>query len=451
MHALFGTDGVRGVANDFLTVERALAIGRAVGSVLMPGRRYRPLVLIGEDTRLSSTMLADAVSAGLCSVGADVLRLSVVPTPAVAYLVMKYKARAGIMISASHNSYEYNGIKIFDEDGFKLPDALEEQIEGIVMGSEPPPPLATLAEIGTVSYATNAREDYITHVRSTVPFSLDGISVAIDCACGSAALTAQRLFTSLGASCVMLADKPDGVNINEGCGSTHIDRLSEFVKQNHLDCGIAFDGDADRCLAVDEHGRVIDGDMVMAIISLDMKARGKLEKNALVGTVMSNLGLLRFCETNGIDFHAAKVGDRYVLERMREGGFCFGGEQSGHIIFRDFATTGDGQMTAAQLLSLMRRTGKKMSELSSVMKKYPQYTVNLTVSPEAKVAFFADRDVKKALLEWQTRLGDTGRIVVRPSGTEPLLRVMIEGETEEQTKQMTEEAASEFAAILEKY
>ncbi len=451
MHALFGTDGVRGIANDFLTVERALAIGRAVGSVLTPGRRYRPLVLIGEDTRLSSAMLADAVSAGLCSVGADVLRLSVVPTPAVAYLVTKYKARAGIMISASHNSFEYNGIKIFDEDGFKLPDALEEQIEGIVMQGEPQPPLAAPTEIGSVSYAKNAGEDYVTHVRSVVPFSLDGISVAIDCACGSSSLTAERLFSSLGAACVMLADHPDGTNINDGCGSTHVERLSAFVKENRLDCGVAFDGDADRCLAVDECGNVVDGDAIMAILALDMKARGKLEKNALVGTVMSNLGLIRFCEDSGISFHAAKVGDRYVLERMREDGFCFGGEQSGHIIFRDFATTGDGQMTAAQLLSLMRRTGKKLSELASVMKKYPQYTVNLEVSPEAKVAFFADRDAKKAMQKWQDRLGDKGRIVVRPSGTEPLLRVMMEGETEEATKQMTEEAASEFAAILAKY
>lgn len=451
MHVLFGTDGVRGIAGEFLTVERALAIGKAVGAVLMPSGRYRPLVLIGEDTRLSSSMLADAVSAGLCSVGADVLRLSVVPTPAVAYLVMRYKARAGIMISASHNSFEYNGIKIFDEDGFKLPDALEEQIEGIVLGNEPQPMPATLDGVGTVSYAKNAAADYITHVRSTVPFSLDGITVGIDCACGSASVTAERLFTSLGATCLMLASTPDGTNINNGCGSTHIERLASLVRENHLDCGVAFDGDADRCLAVDENGCAIDGDVMMAILAHDMKMRGKLEKNALVGTVMSNLGLIRFCEKNGIDFHASRVGDRYVLERMRESGFCFGGEQSGHIIFRDFATTGDGQMTAAQLLSLMRRTGKPLSELASVMTKYPQHTVNIEVSPEAKVAFFADRDVKHALEAWQARLGCDGRIVVRPSGTEPLLRVMMEGKTEEDTRRMTEEAAKELAAILEKY
>lgn len=451
MRRLFGTDGIRGVANEFLTCERAMQIGRAVGSLLSRKRRYHPLVLIGQDTRLSSEMLASAMAAGLCSVGADVIRLGTVPTPAVAYLVEKYKARAGIMISASHNSYEFNGIKIFDEEGFKFPDELEERIESIVIDGKPEPIMALSNEIGTVSFSDRALRDYMTHVRATVSHALDGLHVAFDCANGSACATAEELFTSLGARCDVLSNTPDGVNINLDCGSTHLERLASYVREHKLDCGIAFDGDADRCLAVDENGNAIDGDMIMAILALDMKGRGKLTGNTLVGTVMTNLGLRRFCNENEINFIDTKVGDRFVLERIELGGFAFGGEQSGHIIFRDFATTGDGQLTAAQLLSLMARSGKKLSELASVMKKYPQYAVNIPTTPEAKLAFYTDPDIKDLVDALEEKLGDNGRAVVRPSGTEPYIRVMVEGEDQRAVEEMADDAAEEIAAILERY
>ena len=451
MHGLFGTDGVRGIANDFLTCERAMQIGRAVGSILSRKRRYHPLVLIGQDTRLSSEMLASAVSAGLCSVGADVIRLGIVPTPAVAYLVEKYKARAGIMISASHNPFEFNGIKIFDEEGFKFPDELEERIESIVLDGEPAPVMAIGADIGTVTFSNRALRDYMTHIRATVPFSLNGLHVAIDCSNGSASATAEELFTSLGARCDILAAAPDGVNINRDCGSTHLENLARYVREHGCDCGVAFDGDADRCLAVDENGNEIDGDMIMAILALDMKERGKLEKNTVVGTIMTNFGFGKFCRDNDIEFIDAKVGDRFVLERMQLGGFSFGGEQSGHIIFRDFATTGDGQLTAAQLLSLLVRSDKKLSELAKVMKKYPQCTVNIPATPEAKIAFFTDPDVKEVVEKLEATLGTSGRVVARPSGTEPLIRVMLEGEDQTEIQKMAEKAASDIAALLDRY
>ena len=451
MHRLFGTDGVRGIANDFLTCERAMQIGRAVGSLLSRKRRPHPLVLIGKDTRISSEMLVAAVAAGLSSVGSDVILLGTVPTPAVAYLVGKYKAHAGIMISASHNPYEYNGIKIFDEDGFKLPDELEERIEAMVLGGEPSPALAMGSGIGTVTTSARAHNDYMAHVRSCVPFSLEGLYVAIDCSNGSATPTAESLFTALGARCDILSASPDGVNINRDCGSTHLDSLSAYVRAHGCDCGIAFDGDADRCLAVDEKGNEIDGDMIMAILALDMKARGKLAKNTVVGTVMTNYGFGKFCREQGITFVDAKVGDRYVLERMLLDGYCFGGEQSGHVIFRDFATTGDGQLTAAQLLSLLARSKKTLSQLASVMKHYPQCTVNVPASPEAKIAFFTDPDIRDLVDSLEARMKENGRAVVRPSGTEPFIRIMLEGENLSKIQAIADEASAELSAILSRY
>ncbi len=427
MGRLFGTDGVRGVANRELTCELAMQVGRAAAMVLTDGTYRRPKILIGKDTRLSSDMLENALTAGLCSVGANVMQLGVVPTPAVAYLVGKYKADAGIMISASHNPFEFNGIKIFSGDGYKLPDALEERIEAIVLDHEAQPLCRVGGEIGRVESAPDVVRDYVDHIKSTVPFALGGMKVAFDCANGSASRTAKLLFTELGAECHMLSDTPDGVNINTACGSTHMEALMDYVRTHHLDAGIAFDGDADRCLAVDENGNLIDGDVLMAICSLDMKSRGKLEKDAAVGTIMSNLGFIRFCEKNGIKFAATKVGDRYVLEEMLLERYNFGGEQSGHIIFHDFATTGDGQLTAAQLLCILRRREAKLSSLASVMEKYPQVLVNIHVAPDGKLRFYTDPHVKMAIEEAEATLGDEGRIVVRPSGTEPLLRVMVEG------------------------
>ena len=428
MGRLFGTDGVRGVANKDLTCELAMKLGRAAAAVLTNKSTRHPRVIIGKDTRLSSDMLENAMAAGLCSVGASVVLLGVVPTPAVAYLVEKYKADAGIMISASHNAYEYNGIKIFSGDGFKLPDDLEERIESLILGEAPLPAAPADSDLGTVETAPNALRDYIDHVKSTVHFSLDGLEIALDCANGSSAMTAETLFTELGAKVHMLANDPNGVNINDGCGSTHMESLIEYVKTHKVDAGIAFDGDADRCLAVDENGEPVDGDFIMAICGLDMKSRGKLNKNCIVGTIMTNLGFIKFCEANGIHFEATKVGDRYVLEEMLLENYSFGGEQSGHVIFRDFATTGDGQLTAAQLLSIMKRREAKLSSMTTVMERYPQTMKNIRVSPEGKLAFYTDPKVKQAIDAATKTLAGNGRVIVRPSGTEPLLRVMVEGQ-----------------------
>lgn len=441
MGRLFGTDGVRGIANSELTCEMAMNIGRAAAMVLTDEDRRHPKILIGKDTRKSSDMLEAAITAGLCSVGANVVQLGVVPTPAVAFLVGKYKADAGIVLTASHNPCEFNGIKIFSGDGYKLPDALEEQIEAIVLDHAAVPPAPVGGDLGTVSAAPNVVRDYVDHVKSTVPFSLDGLRIAIDCANGASSRTAERLFTELGAECHMLFDSPNGVNVNENCGSTHMEALMAYVKEHQLDAGVAFDGDADRCLAVDENGCLVDGDFVMAICAADMKSRGKLEKSTVVGTIMTNMGFNRFCDQNDMHFAATKVGDRYVLEEMLLEGYNFGGEQSGHVIFLDFATTGDGQMTAAQLLSIMRRRGAKLSSLATVMQRYPQVMVNVTTSPEGKLRFYTDAEVKECIEKAKTALGKSGRIVVRPSGTEPLLRVMVEGEDEEQISVLANQVA----------
>lgn len=428
MGRLFGTDGVRGVANESLTCELAMKIGRAAAAVLSDNSRRRPVFVVGMDTRISSGMLSGALTAGLCSVGADVYQLGVVPTPAVAYLVGKYKADAGVMISASHNSYEFNGIKIFSGDGYKLPDDLEEQIETIILDKKNQPKLGIGTEVGMViDKQGTAVKDYVDHLKSTIPNALNGITLAVDCANGASAMTARRLFTELGADCHILFESPDGRNINEACGSTHMEALASYVRENHMDIGIAFDGDADRCLAVDGDGNIVDGDFIMAILALDMMKRGKLAKNTVVGTIMTNMGFGVFCEENDIRFIPTKVGDRYVLEEMLMQGYCFGGEQSGHVIFLEYATTGDGQLTAIQLLCLLKREGITLAEAAKLMKRYPQVMVNVKVTQEGKTRFYLDSDVKAAI-EWgKTELGKDGRVVVRVSGTEPLIRVMAEG------------------------
>jgi phosphoglucosamine mutase len=451
MRRLFGTDGIRGIANEFLSCERAMAIGRALGYVLSSNNRYRPKVIIGMDTRLSSEMLASAVTAGLLSVGSDVMTLGVVPTPAVAYLVKKYKAKAGVMISASHNPYEYNGIKVFGEEGFKLSDELEEQIESIVLDNTPPIKIAVGSDIGKRCDATYALDDYISYLKGTVNTRLDGMRVAIDSSNGSASVTAEKLFTSLGAKVYMLSDKPDGININDRCGSTHIESVKKYVIENKLEAGIAFDGDADRCLAVDENGREIDGDIIMAILALDMKKKGLLNKNTVVGTVMSNFGFHKFCEENGINFIAAKVGDRYVLEIINQEGYSFGGEQSGHVIIRSHATTGDGQLTALALLTHIKESGKTLGELSRVMKKYPQHMVNIEATQNQKIALFTDEEIKAILSEAEKALSERGRLVVRPSGTEPLVRIMVECDDQNETVKITESLAEKIKKRLADY
>lgn len=441
MGRLFGTDGARGIANSELTCELAMNIGRAAATVLIDSTHKRPKILIGKDTRLSSDMLEGALTAGLCSVGADVVKLGVVPTPAVAFLVGKYKADAGIMISASHNPHEFNGIKIFSGDGYKLPDELEEEIEAIILDNTKKIETKIGSEIGRVEYASNATRDYINHVKTTVPFSLKGMKLAIDCSNGSASTTAEELFTELGAECHMIFDKPNGTNINYECGSTHMEKLMQYVKENDFDAGVAFDGDADRCLMVDEKGYLVDGDFVMAICAADLKSRGKLAKNAVVGTIMTNMGFNRFCNENDMNFVSTKVGDRYVLECMLREGYNFGGEQSGHVIFLDFATTGDGQMTAAQLLSLLNRRNAKLSSVATLMSRYPQVMVNVKISPDGKIKFYTDTTIKNKIEEVKKKLADKGRIVVRASGTEPLIRVMLEGEDYSEIEKMANEVA----------
>ena len=438
MGRLFGTDGARGVANSELTAELAMNIGRAAAMVLISDEVEHPTILIGKDTRLSGDMLEGALIAGLCSVGANVELLGVVPTPAVAYLVGKYNADAGIMISASHNPFEFNGIKIFSSDGCKLPDDLENRIEEIVLDNVVPYALVKDENIGKVTRMENAVEDYVDHVAKSIGCDLEGMEIALDCSNGSSSRTAEKLFTKLGAKVHMLFDNPDGININKDCGSTHINRLQNYVREHKLCCGLAFDGDADRCLAVDENGNLVDGDYLIAICAKDMKDRGVLKKNAVVGTVMTNMGFNKFCEANGMTFVSTKVGDRYVLEAMLREGYNIGGEQSGHIIFLDYATTGDGELSGAMILSIMKRTGEKLSSLAKVMERMPQVLINVKVSAEGKLAFYTDKEVKAEIKRVTEILGDRGRILVRVSGTEPLVRVMLEGENLEEIQSLAE-------------
>lgn len=441
MGRLFGTDGARGVANSELTAELAMNIGRAAAMVLISDEVEHPTILIGKDTRLSGDMLEGALIAGLSSVGANVGLLGVVPTPAVAYLVGKYNADAGIMISASHNPFEFNGIKIFSSDGCKLPDDLENRIEEIVLDNVVPYALAKDENIGKVTRMDDAVEDYVDHVAKSIGCDLEGMEIALDCSNGSSSRTAEKLFTKLGAKVHMLFDNPDGININKDCGSTHINRLQNYVREHKLCCGLAFDGDADRCLAVDENGNLVDGDYLIAICAKDMKDRGVLKKNAVVGTVMTNMGFNKFCEASGMTFVSTKVGDRYVLEAMLREGYNIGGEQSGHIIFLDYATTGDGELSGAMILSIMKRTGEKLSALAKVMERMPQVLINVKVSAEGKLAFYTDKEVKAEIKRVTEILGDRGRILVRVSGTEPLVRVMLEGENLEEIQSLAEESA----------
>lgn len=441
MGRLFGTDGARGVANSELTAELAMNIGRAAAMVLISDEVEHPTILIGRDTRLSGDMLEGALIAGLCSVGANVELLGVVPTPAVAYLVKKYNADAGIMISASHNPFEFNGIKIFSSEGCKLPDDLENRIEEIVLDHIVPYSLASDKNLGKVTRMDSACDDYINYIVECINCDLEGMEIAIDCSNGSSSRTAEKLFTKLGAKVHMLYDKPDGININKDCGSTHIGKLQSYVRDNKLCCGLAFDGDADRCLAVDENGNLVDGDYLIAICAKDMKDRGVLKKNAVVGTIMTNMGFNKFCEENGMKFVSTKVGDRYVLEAMLQDGYNIGGEQSGHIILLDYETTGDGQLSGATVLSIMKRTGDKLSLLAKVMERMPQVLINVKVSAEGKLAFYNDKEIKSEIKHVTDILGDRGRILVRVSGTEPLVRVMLEGENLEEIQSLAEEAA----------
>lgn len=431
MGKLFGTDGIRGVVNAGLDAELAYHVGLAAAWVLAEEKEEgRPLFSVGMDTRISGDLLKGALIAGLCSAGADVLDLGVIPTPAVAWATIDAKADAGIVISASHNPFEHNGIKIFNGKGFKLSDELEEKIESVILSDTSKVPRMTHDKIGQVFYvASKVSEDYIDYLVSTVSSDLSGLRILVDCANGASSTTAARLFDRFPKlrTDVINAD-PDGININDKCGSTHLDALAAMVKAGGYDLGIAFDGDADRCLAVDEVGSEIDGDQIMAICGRTLMDNGKLPDNAIVATVMSNLGLRLFAKEHNMKFLATAVGDRHVLEAMEENGYVLGGEQSGHMIFREYSTTGDGQLTALQVLQVLRESGKKASELFSACKKYPQYLINVPVSDNAmKTKIMSDASLSEALKQEEDKLAGQGRILVRPSGTEALIRVMVEG------------------------
>lgn len=438
MGRLFGTDGVRGIANRDLTNELAMKIGKAAAEILIKNRKsdVKPTVMIGKDTRASGDMLEAALTAGFCAVGVNVLSVGVVPTPAIAYLVGKYNCDAGVMISASHNPCEYNGIKIFQKNGYKLPDETEEEIEKIILDNSEIIELKTGGEVGTRIYCKTAVEDYIQHIVSVSDVCFDGLNIAIDTANGSAAVCAKEIFTRLGAKCHMLSDTPNGVNINKNCGSTHPQELMEFVKANKLDLGIAFDGDADRMLAVDENGQLVDGDKIIAICATQMKQEGRLKKDTAVVTVMSNMGFFKFCEEYGINCEKTAVGDRYVLERMLKNGYNIGGEQSGHIIFLDYATTGDGELSGVKLLETIVKSGSSLGKLSEIMTVYPQVLINVEVTPEGKKKYNNDEYIISAVQEAEMELRGDGRVLVRVSGTEPLVRVMLEGRDKEKIKRL---------------
>ena len=445
MGRLFGTDGARGIANSELTCELATNIGRAAAYVLTEKTTEKPKVLIGKDTRVSSNMLEMALAAGLCSVGADVVLVGFVPTPAIAFLVKDREADAGIMISASHNPCEYNGIKIFDGNGYKLPDALEEEIESLVLDDMSPIKFPVGGDVGSVFLRHDYVDLYIDHLVKSVDTDLSGLKIAIDCANGCASYTAEKLFTRLGATVHMMHCNPNGVNINAHCGSTHMEDLTDYINGHDMDLGLAFDGDSDRCLAVDENGKLIDGDRMIAVFALDMKNKGILKDDTAVVTVMTNLGFKQFAERNGINVLETKVGDRYVLEEMLKNDYQIGGEQSGHIIFKRFATTGDGQLSGAMLAAILAKTGRPASEIASVMTVLPQTLVNIKASPELKEKLNTDSDIKTAIEKVKEELGKRGRILVRASGTEPLIRVMLEGENIAEIKRL----AREVAAVIE--
>lgn len=425
MGKLFGTDGVRGVANKELTPELAFRLGRAATAFFGEESPAQPVVIIGRDTRISGHMLEAALAAGICSAGGTAVLAGIVPTPAVAYLTRKLNAQAGVVISASHNPYPDNGIKFFAGTGYKLPDAVEERLEAMVLAAEDTLARPTAQGVGRIEYRHDLINEYIDYAVSTIGEQFSGCKVVVDCSNGAAFEVAPAVLKRLGAEVIVINDRPNGININDNCGSTHMEGLQQAVVKHQADIGIAHDGDADRCLAVDETGVLVDGDQIMIICGLELLKRNKLKANTLVTTVMSNIGLHQAVKRAGGRLKITPVGDRYVLETMREYGYSLGGEQSGHIIFNDYSTTGDGLITALQLIWAVRKSGKKLSELGSLMTRFPQLLVNVQV--KSKEGWQDNPAISAAIEAGQGRLGESGRILVRPSGTEPLIRVMAEG------------------------
>ena len=448
MGRLFGTDGVRGVANEELTPLLAMQLGQAGAYVLAKGADHRPLIMVGGDTRLSGDMLANALMAGACSVGANVCYLGVLPTPAVAFLAKKHGADAGVVISASHNPMEFNGIKFFDGNGYKLPDEKEDEIEAEIRAGMKDINFPTGDGIGKIDYRQDLVEEYIENAIHTVPADLTGMKLVVDCAEGAAYHTSIEALKRLGADIIPIHVSPDGVNINRDCGSTHMGELKQRVVEEGAVAGLAFDGDADRFLAVDEKGNLVDGDQIMGIVGKEMKRKGTLKGDTIVVTVMSNLGFFLMGEREGFNIERTKVGDRYVLERMLEIDSNLGGEQSGHVIYLSENTTGDGLLSALHLLQVMQETGKPLSELASIMTVLPQALVNAKVANDKKEHYLDYPEVAQACKDLEDRFAGRGRVLIRPSGTEPLVRVMIEGEDQEQIKEEAQKLADLISRVM---
>lgn len=444
MGKYFGTDGVRGVANKGLTPELAFKLGRCGGYVLTKETKH-PVVLVGKDTRISGSMLESAIIAGLLSVGVRVKNLGVIPTPGVSYLTKTLEAQAGVMISASHNPVQDNGIKFFGSDGFKLSDETEEEIERLLESTNDILPRPVGEEVGEVESYPEGIKQYLTYLQTTIDVDFAQLHIALDCAHGATSTSASKLFTDLKAKVSKIGSSPNGKNINDGVGSTHPETLAEFVKSKKAHVGLAFDGDGDRLIAVDEKGNVLDGDQIMFICGKYMHEQGTLKKDTIVSTVMSNLGFYKAVEEKGIQSIQTKVGDRYVVEAMRKGDYALGGEQSGHIVFFDYNTTGDGMLSAIQLVHVMKKTGKKLSELANEMKKYPQYLQNLAV--EDKEEIMNHPKVKEVIQEVERDMHGNGRVLVRPSGTEQLVRVMVEAQTDEDCRENVEKIVAVMKSL----
>ena len=438
MGRLFGTDGVRGIANKELTPELAFNLGKA-GAYVLKAKNDRPVVVIGKDTRISGDMLENALAAGILAVGGNVIKAGVIPTPAVAYLARYYDADAGIVISASHNTFEYNGIKFFNGEGYKLDDLLEEKIEDIIISSVDVNSHITGDLIGRCLEASENAEDlYMRHLLETVDFRLEGKKIALDCANGASYRIARKVYEALGAEVTVMGDKPDGININDGCGSTHPEKLAELVKRTGADIGMAFDGDADRLIVVDEKGRVLDGDRVIAICARMLKEQGRLKENRVTVTVMSNIGFHKAMEESGIEVDVTGVGDRYVLESMLETGCVIGGEQSGHIIFKEHTTTGDGILSSLQFMGAVTCSGRKPSEMADEIGIFPQVLVNAGINNDYKKTYMKDPEIADEIRRIEEKMAGNGRVLIRPSGTEPLVRVMIEGDDEKQLEELAQ-------------
>lgn len=444
MARLFGTDGVRGIAGTELTIELAMKLGQAGAYVLTKEKSHQPTIIVGCDTRISGGMLANALMAGICSVGANAVYVGVVPTPAVAYLTRRHKVDAGVVISASHNPMEFNGIKFFNGEGYKLSDELEDEIQALIENDMADVTFPIGSGIGKVEYRFDIKDEYVEFEKQCVPVDLSGLKIVIDCAEGANHYTAVKTLTELGANLVAIHTNPDGTNINANCGSTHMSELKARVVSEKADVGIAFDGDADRMLAVDEKGNLVDGDQIMAICGKYLKEQGKLKKDTLVATVMSNLGLTLMCKEEDIHLEATKVGDRYVLENMLQNGYNVGGEQSGHVIFLDDNTTGDGLLSALHLLQVMVERKKPLSELAAIMEVLPQALVNAKVPNHKKESYMEYPEIAKAIEKLEEKFAGEGRVLIRPSGTEPLVRVMIEGKDQK----VIDEEAKKLADLI---